>query len=158
NLDVRISRFHAPSAAADVADTTEGRLLRIPQITFDHNGGTVAFGPDGYLYASIGDGGCCGDPDGHGQDRSELLGSIIRIEVPDTGDLKIPPTNPYATSVEYAQELWNYGLRNPWRFSFDRSTGDMYIGDVGDGEREEIDVISHTSQGGENLGWRVTEG
>lgn len=158
NLDVRISRFHAPSQTADVADTTEDRLLRVPQITFDHNGGMVAFGKDGYLYASIGDGGCCGDPDGHGQDRTELLGSIIRIDVPTSGDFTIPPTNPYATSVEFAQELWNYGLRNPWRFSFDRSTGDLYIADVGEGTHEEVDVIPHSSTGGENLGWRTVEG
>jgi hypothetical protein len=158
NIDVRISRWHVASAAADVADTTEDRLLRVPQPIGDHNGGMVAFGRDGYLYASIGDGGCCGDPDGHGQDRSELLGSLIRIDVPATGDFRVPPSNPWATSVEIARELWNYGLRNPWRFSFDRSTGDLYLADVGDGSREEVNVIPHTSHGGENLGWRITEG
>ncbi len=158
DINVVISRFHAPSASSDVADTAESVLLTVPQPIGDHNGGTVAFGKDGYLYISIGDGGCCGDPDGHGQDRSELLGNILRINVPNTGPYTIPATNPWATSVDYSQELWNYGLRNPWRFSFDRSTGDMYIGDVGDNDREEIDVISHTSQGGENLGWRTTEG
>ena len=157
-LNVVIARFHAPSAAADVADTAESVLLTVPQPVGDHNGGTVAFGPDGYLYVSLGDGGCCGDPDGHGQDRTELLGSILRIDVPTTGPYQIPPSNPWATHPTFRHELWNYGLRNPWRFSFDRSTGDLYIGDVGDGSREEVDVISHTSGGGENLGWRVTEG
>jgi glucose/arabinose dehydrogenase len=158
SLTVVISRFRAPSAIADVADTAESLLLSVPQPIGDHNGGMVAFGRDGYLYASIGDGGCCGDPGGHGQDRSELLGSIIRIDVPSTGPYLIPPSNPWATDLNIARELWNYGLRNPWRFSFDRSTGDLYIADVGDGSREEVDVISHTSTGGENLGWRITEG
>jgi glucose/arabinose dehydrogenase len=159
NLEVVISRFHAPSGTADVADTTEQVLLTVQQpVGPDHNGGTVTFGRDGYLYISLGDGGCCGDPQGHGQDRTELLGSILRIDVPNTGPYQIPPDNPWATHATFRHELWNYGLRNPWRFSFDRSTGDMYIGDVGDDRREEVDVISHTSTGGENLGWRVTEG
>ena len=158
NLNVVLSRFHAPSATADVADTAERSLLSVAQPVGDHNGGTVAFGTDGYLYASIGDGGCCGDPDGHGQDRTELLGSILRLDVSGNGAYQIPPTNPWATHASFRHELWNYGLRNPWRFSFDRSTGDLYIADVGDGSREEVDVISHTSSGGENLGWRITEG
>lgn len=158
NLDVKIARFHAASASADVADTTEDHLLSVPQVTGDHNGGMVAFGKDGYLYISIGDGGCCGDPEGHGQDRSELLGSILRIDVPTTGPFEVPPSNPWATDIEIAQELWNYGLRNPWRFSFDRSTGDLYIADVGEGSHEEVNVIPHTSTGGENLGWRTVEG
>lgn len=158
NINVVLSRFHAPSAGADVADTAEYPLLTVPQPIGDHNGGMVAFGRDGYLYASIGDGGCCGDPDGHGQDRTELLGSILRIDVSGTGDYTVPASNPWATSVDIAHELWNYGLRNPWRFSFDRATGDLYLADVGDGSREEVDVISHTSTGGENLGWRIMEG
>lgn len=156
--NVVISRYHAPSASSDLADTAESVLLTVPQPIGDHNGGTVVFGKDGYLYISIGDGGCCGDPNGHGQDRTELLGSILRIDVPNAGPYQIPPGNPWATHQTYSHELWNYGLRNPWRFSFDRTTGDMYIGDVGDNSREEIDVISHLSNGGENLGWRVTEG
>lgn len=157
-LNVVISRFRVPSASADVADTAESVLLTVPQPVGDHNGGTVAFGKDGYLYISLGDGGCCGDPDGHGQDRTELLGSILRINVPNTGAYTIPATNPYANHPTFRHELWNYGLRNPWRFSFDRQTGDLYIGDVGDNSREEIDVVSHTSTGGENFGWRITEG
>jgi glucose/arabinose dehydrogenase len=107
---------------------------------------------------SLGDGGCCGDPDGHGQDRTELLGSILRLDVSGAGAYRIPASNPWASHPTYRHELWNYGLRNPWRFSFDRVTGDLYIGDVGDNTREEVDVISHLSQGGENLGWRVMEG
>jgi glucose/arabinose dehydrogenase len=158
NLNVMLSRFHAPSATAVVADTTEQPLLSVPQPIGDHNGGMVAFGSDGYLYASIGDGGCCGDPNGHGQDRTELLGSILRLDVSGNGPYQIPPTNPWATHATFRHELWNYGLRNPWRFSFDRSTGDLYIGDVGDGSREEVDVVSHNSAGGENFGWRITEG
>lgn len=158
SLTVVISRFHAPSAGADVADTAEQVLLSVPQPGGGHNGGTVLFGPDGYLYASLGDGRCCGDPDGHGQDRTELLGSILRLDVPNAGPYQVPATNPWATHPTFRHELWNYGLRNPWRFSFDRTTGDLYIADVGDGRREEVSVMPHTSTGGENLGWRVTEG
>jgi glucose/arabinose dehydrogenase len=158
SLNVVLSRFHGLSATADVADTTEQPLLSVPQPIGDHNGGTVVFGKDGFLYASIGDGGCCGDPNGHGQDRTELLGSILRLDVSGNGAYRIPSTNPWATHATFRHELWNYGLRNPWRFSFDRSTGGLYIADVGDGSWEEVNVVSGTSTGGENLGWRITEG
>jgi hypothetical protein len=157
-VETSLSRFHVASAASDTALPGEDTLLTIPQPVGNHNGGMLAYGQDGYLYVSSGDGGCCGDPDGHGQDRTELLGSILRLDVGPTGPYLIPPTNPWATDLVLRRELWNYGLRNPFRFSFDRQTGDMYIGDVGDGSREEIDVISHTSVGGENLGWRIMEG
>jgi glucose/arabinose dehydrogenase len=107
---------------------------------------------------SVGDGGCCFDPNGHGQDRTELLGSLLRLDVKTTGPYGIPTANPWATSAFFRHELWNYGLRNPWRFSFDRTTGDLYIGDVGQDAFEEVNVVSHTSQGGENYGWRIMEG
>jgi glucose/arabinose dehydrogenase len=153
-----ISRFTV-SANADVADpASEDTLLTIDQPGGDHNGGTVAFGPDGYLYTSIGDGGCCGDPNGHGQDRTELLGSVLRVDVSGATGYTIPATNPWHADATFRHELWSYGLRNPWRFSFDRTTGDLYLADVGDNTREEVNVVSHLSNGGENFGWRITEG
>jgi glucose/arabinose dehydrogenase len=158
NTSTVLSRFHVPAGTPDVADPTEDTLLTIAQPIGDHNGGMLAFGPDGYLYLSSGDGGCCGDPDGHGQDRTELLGSILRLGVGTSGPYTIPASNPWATDPNFRHELWNYGLRNPWRFSFDRVSGDMYIADVGQDAHEEVDVVSHLSTGGENLGWSVTEG
>jgi hypothetical protein len=154
-----LSRFHVSSATADTALPGEDTLLSIPQIFFpDHNGGMLAYGPDQYLYLSVGDGGCCGDPNGHGQDRTELLGSLLRLDVGSSGPYAIPPDNPWASDLAFRHELWNYGLRNPWRFSFDRVTGDLYIADVGDITLEEVDAVSHTSTGGENYGWRIMEG
>jgi glucose/arabinose dehydrogenase len=159
SLNTVLSRFHVPAGTPDVADpASEDTLLTIAQPVGDHNGGMLAYGQDGYLYLSVGDGGCCGDPDGHGQDRTELLGSILRLNVPATGPYSIPATNPWATDATIRHELWNYGLRNPWRFSFDRTTGDLYIADVGDDTREEVDIIPRSSTGGENLGWRIMEG
>jgi glucose/arabinose dehydrogenase len=154
-----LSRFHVPAGTPDVADgSVEDTLLTILQRTGDHNGGMLAYGRDGYPYLSLGDGGCCGDPDGRGQDRTDLLGSMLRLDVGATGAYGIPPDNPWASDATFRHELWNYGLRNPWRFSFDRVTGDLYIADVGDNTREEVDVVSHISRGGENLGWRRMEG
>ena len=158
SIQTVLSRFHVASATADTALSGEDTLLTIQQPGGDHNGGMLAYGQDGYVYLSLGDGGCCGDPSGHGQDRTELLGSILRLNVGPTGPYQIPATNPWATDATFRHELWNYGLRNPFRFSFDRQTGDLYIGDVGDNTREEIDVVPHTSVGGENLGWRIMEG
>jgi glucose/arabinose dehydrogenase len=158
NTDAILSRFHVPAGTPDVADPTEDTLLTIGEPIGDHNGAMLAFGRDGDLYLSSGDGGCCGDPNGHGQDRTELLGSILRLGVGSSGPYTIPASNPWATHPTFRHELWNYGLRNPWRFSFDRATGDLYIADVGDGTREEVDVLSHLSTGGENLGWRIMEG
>ncbi len=153
-----LSRFHVPIGTPDVADASvEDTLLTINQRTGDHNGGMLAYGPDGYLYVSLGDGGCCGDPDNRGQDRTELLGSMLRLDVGASGPYGIPSDNPWASDPVFRHELWNYGLRNPWRFSFDRATGDLYIGDVGDDSFEEVDAVSHTSVGGENLGWRIME-
>jgi hypothetical protein len=154
-----LSRFHVPAGTPDVADAgVEDTLLTIRQPIGDHNGGMLAYGADGYLYMSVGDGGCCGDPDGHGQDQTELLGSMLRLNVGSSGPYTVPAGNPWATDPTIRHELWNYGLRNPWRFSFDRSTHDLYIADVGDDTREEVDVTSHTSSGAENYGWRIMEG
>jgi len=159
NAETVLSRFHVASAAADTALPGEDTLLSIPQPIYpDHNGGMLAYGPDGYLYVSVGDGGCCGDPNGRGQDRTDLLGSLLRLGVGASGPYTIPATNPWAGHATFRHELWNYGLRNPWRFSFDRATGDLYIGDVGNDAYEEVSFLSHTSAGGENLGWRIMEG
>jgi glucose/arabinose dehydrogenase len=153
-----VARYHV-SSNPDIADPASGNiLLPVTQPYSNHNGGAVAFGPDGYLYISLGDGGSGGDPQNHGQDRTDLLGSLLRID-PDNGNpYNIPASNPYAQSTRFRREIWNYGLRNPWRFSFDRQTGDLYIADVGQGELEEIDVAPAGSAGGENYGWRIMEG
>ena len=110
------------------------------------------------VYISLGDGGGGGDPQANGQDRTTLLGSILRIDVDGGSPYAIPGTNPYRNHLTFREELWNYGLRNAWRFSFDRSTGDMYIADVGQGSREEINFQPAASTGGENYGWNVMEG
>lgn len=127
-------------------------LLKVDQPYANHNGGHVAFGPDGFLYYALGDGGSGGDPHGNGQDKEALLGSILRIDVGESGPYKIPETNPFGT------EVWAKGLRNPWRFSFDRQTGDLYIGDVGQNKWEEINYQPASSRGGENYGWNAYEG
>jgi glucose/arabinose dehydrogenase len=155
-----ISRFHV-SAEPNVASPTEEVLLTVPQPYENHNGGMVTFGPDGYLYIGLGDGGSGGDPEGHGQNLTDLLGSLLRIDVSGSGSTggayAIPPDNPWATSATNAHELWNFGLRNPWRFSFDRETRDLYIADVGQNAREEID-IAPAGGGGQNYGWNLMEG
>jgi glucose/arabinose dehydrogenase len=149
------------SASADVADAGSGVIrLTVSQPYDNHNGGHIAFGPDGYLYMGIGDGGSGGDPDGHGQERNDLLGSILRLDVSAATGYSVPASNPFVDVAGARGELWDWGLRNPWRFSFDRSTGDLYIGDVGQNEREEIDVSTAASGGGKglNYGWSIMEG
>jgi glucose/arabinose dehydrogenase len=137
-------------------------LLAIPHPTYqNHNGGTLAFGPDGYLYWSTGDGGSGGDPSNNAQNLNVLLGKILRLDV-DHSDpglhYSIPVSNPFYNTPNRRGEIWAYGLRNPWRISFDRQTGDLFIGDVGQNAREEIDFQAATSTGGENYGWRIMEG
>ena len=155
--DSRLARYQV-SASPDSADPASGAtLLEVAQPYSNHNGGGIAFGPDGYLYYGLGDGGSGGDPDGHGQDRTELLGSMLRLDVSGSG-YTIPAGNPFAGTAGLRGELWNYGLRNPWRWSFDRQTGDLYIGDVGQNQWEEIDVQPAGSAGGENYGWNLMEG
>lgn len=148
------------AANRDVADVaTEIVLLRITQPFANHNGGQVRFGPDGYLYIAMGDGGSAGDPQGNGQNLNTLLGKLLRIDVESTpGQVRIPPSNPFANTAGARGEIWAYGLRNPWRFSFDRATGDLWIGDVGQDNYEEIDLQAASSPGGENYGWNRTEG
>ncbi|MCC6144241.1 MAG: PQQ-dependent sugar dehydrogenase [Candidatus Hydrogenedentes bacterium] len=158
NGDTVVARYTV-SANPDRADPTSGKtILTIDQPTEIHNGGMIAFGPDGYLYIALGDGGGANDPDNRAQDLGSLLGKILRIDV-DSGDpYAIPPDNPFAAKGEVRTEIWAYGLRNPWRFSFDRLTGDLWIGDVGERTREEINFEPADSPGGVNYGWKVREG
>jgi cysteine-rich repeat protein len=156
-----IARYEA-TADPNVADPASKRvLLRIPHPTYgNHNGGQLAFGPDGYLYVGTGDGGGGGDPDENAQDPTRLLGKLLRIDV-DVDSRpwrRVPPGNPNFGSGAKAGLVWATGLRNPWRFGFDRGTGDLYVADVGQGSIEEIDVQPASSTGGENYGWDVFEG
>jgi glucose/arabinose dehydrogenase len=159
--DNRIASYRV-TANPEVADpSSEQILLAIPHPTnSNHNGGMVAFGSDGRLFAGIGDGGGGGDPNGNGQNRNTLLGKIVRLAVDGAGAASIPADNPFVGQSGVRQEIWSYGLRNPWRFSFDRSTGDLYIGDVGQNDREEINASTDVSEFGKglNYGWRIMEG
>ncbi|MDP1714620.1 MAG: PQQ-dependent sugar dehydrogenase [Anaerolineales bacterium] len=145
-----ISRFQASGNLADAG--SESILLKVNQPYPNHNGGAVVFGPDGYLYLGLGDGGAGGDPHKNGQDTASLLGKILRIDVNSSDPYSIPSDNPFGN------EAWAYGLRNPWRISFDRATGDLWIGDVGQGDWEEIDYLPAGSPGGANFGWSLMEG
>lgn len=150
-------RVGANPDAADAASETI--LITIPQPYANHNGGQLRFGPDGYLYIAMGDGGSGGDPQGNAQNRNSLLGKLLRVDVEtEPGRLRIPPDNPFVNQGGARGEIWAYGLRNPWRFSFDRLTGDLWIGDVGQDAWEEIDFQPASSRGGENYGWNITEG
>jgi glucose/arabinose dehydrogenase len=161
--DTRVSSFTvAPKSPDRVDASTERRLVFVKQPYSNHNGGVVAFGPDGYLYIGMGDGGSGGDPHGNGQSLRTLLGKILRIDIDHTaGDrgYAIPPDNPYADGANgRAPEIWLTGLRNPWRVSFDRASGDLWIGDVGQSAWEEIDVQRAGVPGGTNFGWNRMEG
>lgn len=143
----------------DKADKNNGRIIiKIKQPASNHNGGQLKFGPDGYLYIGMGDGGRAGDPWGNAQNRNVLLGKMLRIDVDGDKPYEIPTNNPFVGKKEVRPEIWAYGLRNPWRFSFDPVTGDMYIADVGQKDWEEIHFQSATSKGGENYGWDLFEG
>lgn len=153
----RISRFTTSGTPAIADPESEKIIIEFERSQLKHNGGDLHFGPDGYLYASIGDGGCCGDPYGHGQDLTTLLGTIIRVDV-DAGDdqpYRVPADNPFADNTEgWRPEIWAYGLRNPWRFSFHPDTGEIWVGDVGELTYEEINRVLP----GGNYGWPVMEG
>jgi glucose/arabinose dehydrogenase len=179
--DTVVARYRITSNP-DVADPdSEEVILTVDQPYPNHNGGQLAFGPDGYLYIGMGDGGDAGDPQNKAQNPDSLLGKILRIDVEptqvispnyilylpivfggntpiDNSSYAIPSSNPYTQTSGYRGEIWALGLRNPWRFSFDRQTGDLYIGDVGQGKREEIDYQPAASPGGENYGWNIMEG
>ena len=145
------------SAGLDSATTTEREILFVSQPAANHNGGQVAFGPDGYLYIALGDGGGSGDTYGNGQNLGSLLAKLLRINVDAGSPYSIPSDNPFASQSGALGETWDYGLRNPWRFSFDRSNGDLYIGDVGQDLYEEVDYEPHGA-GGKNYGWNIMEG
>ncbi|HSO22902.1 MAG TPA: PQQ-dependent sugar dehydrogenase, partial [Chondromyces sp.] len=160
NLDVtRVSRFAASAADPDLADpASETILLEFEQDFGNHNGGDLHFGPDGYLYIASGDGGGGGDPNDRGQSLDTLLGKILRLDVDSGSPYAVPADNPFVGDPAGLDEIWAYGLRNPWRFSFDRATGDLFIGDVGQGSREEVNRQPAGSAGGENYGWSCMEG
>jgi glucose/arabinose dehydrogenase len=153
-----ISEFRA-GKDPDLADGGSERiLLRIKQPAWNHNGGQLQFGPDGYLYIGMGDGGHSGDPSGNGQNKNTLLAKLLRIDVDDGAPYGIPRDNPFRGKSGMRPEVWAYGLRNPWRFSFDSETGDLYIADVGEGKWEEVDFQPRSSRGGEDYGWNLLEG
>ena len=155
--DTVIARYRV-SADANIADPgTELRILQVIQPFVNHNGGAMAFGPDGYLYIGLGDGGAVGDPNENAQNPNVFLGKILRIDVDSTSPYGIPADNPFVI-IDGLPEVWAYGLRNPWRFSFDSLTGDLYIADVGQQQWEEIDFLPAGSLGGSNFGWDIYEG
>ena len=144
-----------------VADPASRRMVLVVAQPFsNHNGGDLAFGPDGDLYIGLGDGGSEGDPNGNGQSLTTLLAKMLRIAPETSGAVPytIPPDNPFVGKANVRPEIWAYGLRNPWRYSFDRATGDLWIGDVGQNTWEEIDLQPAGSPGGENYGWNRLEG
>jgi glucose/arabinose dehydrogenase len=161
--DTVIARYRATPSADVAVRSSEETLLVINQPQSNHNGGLVKFGPDGLLYIGMGDGGAGGDagaghaPEGNGQSLTTLLGKLLRIEVGPTGPYTVPAGNPNL-GAGALREIWADGLRNPWRFSFDRATGDLYIGDVGQNAYEEIDYQPAGATGGANYGWPVWEG
>jgi len=153
-----ISRFSMSFDDQQKADIdSELVILQVDQPYSNHNGGHIAFGPDGYLYIGLGDGGSAGDPHGNGQNKETLLSSILRIDVSESSDkekYRIPPDNPFVGLDDAKSEIWAYGLRNPWRFSFDTVTGLLWVGDVGQNKFEEADIVKK----GGNYGWNVLEG
>jgi len=153
-----IARF-TRSSNLQVADPKSGKhILTIKQPYGNHNGGHLQFGPDGFLYIGTGDGGAGGDPENRAQNLNDLLGKMLRIDVDRGSPYAIPDGNPFLRSPDIRPEIWAYGLRNPWRFSFDGKTGDLFIGDVGQNSFEEINFQPGSSSGGENYGWRLMEG
>jgi glucose/arabinose dehydrogenase len=157
NGDTMIVRYTVDATNPNRADPNSATtILTVDQPFANHNGGQLEFGPDGYLYIALGDGGDQGDPYGNAQNRGSLLGKILRIDV-NAETYAIPPDNPFVDVEGAAPEVWAYGFRNPWRFSFDRATGDLYIADVGEWLWEEIDFQPADSPGGENYGWEFYE-
>ena len=158
NGDTHVTAYAVREGRADTASRRD--LLFVDQPYSNHNGGNLAFGPDGYLYIGLGDGGSGGDPHGNGQSLSTLLGKMLRIDPTPSRDrpYRIPVDNPFVGHADARPEIWAYGLRNPWRYSFDRLTGDLWIGDVGQSAWEEVDLQPSDSAGGENYGWNRMEG
>jgi glucose/arabinose dehydrogenase len=156
----RVDAYAMDGDAADAGSRRE--VLAVDQPLGNHNGGDIAFGPDGFLYVALGDGGGAGDPQGNGQDPQTLLGSILRIDpdAADDGGYGIPEDNPFVDGQDGAPEVWLYGVRNPWRISFDAETGDLWVADVGQSAFEEVNLLAADDGGGsgENLGWNEMEG
>jgi glucose/arabinose dehydrogenase len=156
-----VSAFRVSAGDPDRADpASETPILTVEQPFSNHNGGQILFGPDGLLYLGLGDGGGSGDPSGRGQSLTDLLGNILRVDVGSAPGYTIPPDNPFDGVAAARSEIWSFGLRNPWRFTFDPATGDLYVADVGQGAWEEIDVVSAAEGAGRraNFGWNLTEG
>jgi len=163
NGDSVIARYLANPVNPNVALTPADRIiLTVAQPFANHNGGMIAFGPDNYLYIGLGDGGSGGDPGNRAQNPAELLGKLLRIDVSQAAPVPygIPPDNPFVGQMGAQGEIWSIGLRNPWRYSFDRQSGDLYIADVGQGAREEVNVSTSAGGAGRgaNYGWKIMEG
>jgi glucose/arabinose dehydrogenase len=159
NADIVVARYKVSDDPNRADPDSETILLTINHRTYaNHNGGQLVFGPDGFLYAGTGDGGSGGDPFGNGQNTNALLGKILRLDVDHGSPYGIPASNPFVGQSGKREEIWAYGMRNPWRFSFDRATGDLLIADVGQGSWEEIDFQPAASSGGTNYGWNIMEG
>jgi glucose/arabinose dehydrogenase len=160
NNDIKIVQYRRSAGNANLASPASARVV----LTIDHhrytnhNGGQLAFGPEGDLYVGVGDGGSEDDPEGNGQNTGTLLGKLLRIDPSPGGGYTIPSTNPFVGQPGRRPEIWAYGLRNPWRFSFDRRTGDLIVGDVGQDLQEEIDFAAAGTGAGANYGWSVWEG
>lgn len=152
--DTQVVRYQVSN---DVADPNSAKpILSVDQPHSNHNGGMIAFGPDGYLYIGLGDGGSANDPKNRAQNLTLHLGKILRIDIDNGDPYAIPEDNPFVGQTDVLPEIWTYGWRNPWRFSFDRETGDMWVGDVGQNEYEEVS-FQGAGQGGDNYGWRCKE-
>jgi glucose/arabinose dehydrogenase len=157
--DVRVTQYRRSRHNPNRADATSARVvLTVPHRYTNHNGGQLAFGPDGDLYVGVGDGGSEGDPMNLGQNTDVLDGKLLRIRPKANGGYSIPSGNPFVGQRRKRGEIWAYGLRNPWRFSFDRRTGDLVIGDVGQDQEEEVDFAPHGTGAGANYGWSIWEG
>ncbi len=153
-----VARYETMPEQTHLADPSSGQIiLRLNQPYANHNGGHIDFGPDGYLYIALGDGGSANDPLGAGQNRQLLLGTILRLDIDSAFPYAIPADNPFVNEAAALDEIWAYGLRNVWRFSFDRATGDLYLADVGQNQWEEINFQPAASRGGENYGWNAYE-
>jgi glucose/arabinose dehydrogenase len=158
--DIRVVQYQRSASDANLADPASARLvLAIDHHLYtNHNGGQLAFGPDGDLYIGVGDGGSEDDPENNGQNTDTLLGKILRIDPSPSGGYTVPRSNPFVGQPGKRAEIWAYGLRNPWRFSFDRSTGALVIGDVGQNLQEEVDFAPAGTGAGANYGWSIWEG
>lgn len=154
DASVNVVRYTLSPGQNQVDPATASPVMTIPKRSKFHNGGTLEFGPDGYLYISVGD----DEASEEAQQLSSIYGKILRVDVASAQPYAVPPSNPFVDQAGARGEIWAYGFRNPWRFSFDRATGDMWIGDVGDARMEEVDLQPATSHGGENYGWPYYEG